>query len=102
MLLSSSVAFNSSSMAGLGASSEVGSGGWISSWPTVTCSSSGHRWTGEFRECHFLPRRWWIEGCRGRKMGLSDRAGGGSVMNPTDEHLRRFLVRYGEALSAGD
>jgi hypothetical protein len=23
-------------------------------------------------------------------------------MNPTDEHLRRFLVRYGEALSAGD
>jgi|SRR5215213_8493255 hypothetical protein len=34
-------------------------------------------------------------------MGLSDRAGG-SVMNPTDEHLRRFLVRYGEALSAGD
>ena len=22
-------------------------------------------------------------------------------MNPTDEHLRRFLVRYGEALSAG-
>jgi len=35
-------------------------------------------------------------------MGLSDRAGGGSVMNPTDEHLRRFLVRYGEALSAGD
>src|ERR671914_2158002 len=35
-------------------------------------------------------------------MGLSDRAGGGSVMNPTDEHLRRFLVRYGEALSSGD
>jgi len=35
-------------------------------------------------------------------MGLSDRAGGGSAMNPTDEHLRRFLVRYGEALSAGD
>jgi hypothetical protein len=34
-------------------------------------------------------------------MGLSDRAGG-SVMNPTDEHLRRFLVRYGEALSAGN
>jgi hypothetical protein len=34
-------------------------------------------------------------------MGLSDRAGG-SVINPTDEHLRRFLVRYGEALSAGD
>src|ERR687895_2096370 len=34
-------------------------------------------------------------------MGLSDRAGG-SVMNPTNEHLRRFLVRYGEALSAGD
>ena len=24
------------------------------------------------------------------------------MMNPTDEHLRRFLVRYGEALSAGD
>ena len=23
-------------------------------------------------------------------------------MNPTDEHLRRFLVRYGDALSAGD
>ena len=23
-------------------------------------------------------------------------------MNPTDEHLRRFLVRYGEALSSGD
>jgi hypothetical protein len=23
-------------------------------------------------------------------------------MNPTDEHLQRFLVRYGEALSAGD
>jgi hypothetical protein len=23
-------------------------------------------------------------------------------MNPTEEHLRRFLVRYGEALSAGD
>jgi hypothetical protein len=23
-------------------------------------------------------------------------------MNPTDEHLRRFLVSYGEALSAGD
>ena len=23
-------------------------------------------------------------------------------MNPTDEHPRRFLVRYGEALSAGD
>jgi ketosteroid isomerase-like protein len=23
-------------------------------------------------------------------------------MKPTDEHLRRFLVRYGEALSAGD
>ena len=23
-------------------------------------------------------------------------------MNPTDERLRRFLVRYGEALSAGD
>ena len=23
-------------------------------------------------------------------------------MNPTDAHLRRFLVRYGEALSAGD
>ena len=23
-------------------------------------------------------------------------------MNPTDEHLRRFLVRYGEALAAGD
>ena len=23
-------------------------------------------------------------------------------MNPTDEHLRRFLIRYGEALSAGD
>ena len=23
-------------------------------------------------------------------------------MNPTDEHLRRFLVRYGEALSVGD
>ena len=23
-------------------------------------------------------------------------------MNTTDEHLRRFLVRYGEALSAGD
>ncbi len=23
-------------------------------------------------------------------------------MNPTDEHLRRFLVRYGKALSAGD
>jgi hypothetical protein len=23
-------------------------------------------------------------------------------VNPTDEHLRRFLVRYGEALSAGD
>jgi hypothetical protein len=35
-------------------------------------------------------------------MGLSDRAGGGSVMNPTDENLRRFLVRYGEALAAGD
>jgi ketosteroid isomerase-like protein len=35
-------------------------------------------------------------------MGLSDRAGGGSVMNLTDEHLRRFLVRYGEALSSGD
>jgi hypothetical protein len=34
-------------------------------------------------------------------MGMSDRAGG-SVMNPTDEHLRRFLVRYGEALAAGD
>jgi hypothetical protein len=34
-------------------------------------------------------------------MGLSDRAGG-TTMNPTDEHLRRFLVRYGEALSAGD
>ncbi len=24
------------------------------------------------------------------------------MMNPTDEHLRRFLVSYGEALSAGD
>src|SRR5215207_1420115 len=35
-------------------------------------------------------------------MGLSDRAGGGWRMNPTHEHLRRFLVRYGEALSAGD
>jgi hypothetical protein len=23
-------------------------------------------------------------------------------MNPTDEHLQRFLLRYGEALSAGD
>jgi hypothetical protein len=23
-------------------------------------------------------------------------------MNPTDEKLRRFLVRYGEALAAGD
>jgi hypothetical protein len=23
-------------------------------------------------------------------------------MNPTDEHLRHFLVRYAEALSAGD
>ena len=23
-------------------------------------------------------------------------------MNPTDEHLRRFLVRYGEALAVGD
>ena len=23
-------------------------------------------------------------------------------MNPTDEHLRRFLDRYGEALAAGD
>jgi hypothetical protein len=23
-------------------------------------------------------------------------------MNPTDEHVRRFLVRYGEALAAGD
>ena len=23
-------------------------------------------------------------------------------MNPTDEHLRRFLVRYGEALAAGN
>jgi hypothetical protein len=23
-------------------------------------------------------------------------------MNPSDEHLQRFLVRYGEALSAGD
>jgi hypothetical protein len=23
-------------------------------------------------------------------------------MNPTDEHLRRFLVHYGEALAAGD
>ena len=23
-------------------------------------------------------------------------------MNPTDEHLRRFLVRYGEALAMGD
>ena len=23
-------------------------------------------------------------------------------MNSTDEHLRRFLVRYGEVLSAGD
>jgi hypothetical protein len=23
-------------------------------------------------------------------------------MNPTEEHLRRFLVRYAEALSAGD
>jgi ketosteroid isomerase-like protein len=34
-------------------------------------------------------------------MGMSDRAGG-SLMNPTDEHLRRFLVRYGEALAAGD
>jgi hypothetical protein len=34
-------------------------------------------------------------------MGLGDRAGG-SVMNPTDEHVRRFLVRYGEALAAGD
>src|SRR5918997_2668966 len=34
-------------------------------------------------------------------MGLSDRAGG-SVMNPTDEHLQTFLARYGEALSAGD
>jgi hypothetical protein len=34
-------------------------------------------------------------------MDLSDRAGG-SVMNPTDEHVRRFLVRYGEALAAGD
>jgi hypothetical protein len=34
-------------------------------------------------------------------MGLGDRAGG-SVMNPTDEKLRRFLVRYGEALAAGD
>src|SRR5215203_247562 len=34
-------------------------------------------------------------------MGLSDRAGG-SVMNPTDERLRRFLVRYAEALAAGD
>src|SRR5918999_3181746 len=34
-------------------------------------------------------------------MGLSNRAGG-SVMNPTDEHVRRFLVRYGEALAAGD
>src|SRR5215216_6058954 len=35
-------------------------------------------------------------------MALSDRAGGGSVMNPTDEHLQTFLARYGEALSAGD
>jgi hypothetical protein len=35
-------------------------------------------------------------------MALSDRAGGGAVMNPTDEHLQTFLVRYGEALSAGD
>jgi hypothetical protein len=34
-------------------------------------------------------------------MGLSDRAGG-SVMNPKDEQLRRFLVRYGEALALGD
>src|SRR5215212_2596222 len=34
-------------------------------------------------------------------MGLGDRAGG-SVMNPTDEHLQTFLARYGEALSAGD
>jgi hypothetical protein len=24
------------------------------------------------------------------------------MMYPTDEHLRRFLLRYGEALSAGD
>jgi hypothetical protein len=24
------------------------------------------------------------------------------MMNPTDENLRRFLVRYGEALAAGD
>jgi hypothetical protein len=24
------------------------------------------------------------------------------VVNPTDEHLQRFLVRYGDALSAGD
>jgi hypothetical protein len=24
------------------------------------------------------------------------------MMNPTDERLRRFLVRYGEALAAGD
>jgi hypothetical protein len=23
-------------------------------------------------------------------------------MNPTDEHLRRFLARYGEALAVGD
>jgi hypothetical protein len=34
-------------------------------------------------------------------MGLSDREGG-SVMDPTDEHLRRFFARYGEALAAGD
>src|ERR671921_1708262 len=34
-------------------------------------------------------------------IGRNDRAGG-SVMNPTDEHLRRFLVRYGEALAVGD
>jgi hypothetical protein len=23
-------------------------------------------------------------------------------MNPTDEHLRRFLARYGEAFAVGD
>ena len=36
-------------------------------------------------------------------MGPSTRAaGGGSATNETDEHLRRFLVRNGEALAAGD
>ena len=46
----------------------------------------------------YLPGSWVNSG---RKMSLSDRAGG-SVMNPTDENLRRFLARYGEALAVGD